>query len=260
MEGGVGESLRAAREARGLNLEDVEERLKIRRRFLDAIEREQWDMLPEPAYARAFLRSYAALLGLDGDELVERYRDQQHEEAADSIEMEIRNGDRLVVAPPATDARPIGSRPHWGLIAGAAAVIAVAALVLFLALRGGDSGPTATDGNASSEAATTGTEPEPTPPSEPSKGRVELTATGAVWACVVDGDGNVLLDGVTLTAGEKQGPFKAKRLEMNLGNGLIELTANGEQLPIDSAANPVGYVVTASGVRDLPEGKRPSCG
>lgn len=261
MNGGVGESLRAAREAQGLSLEDVEERLKIRRRFLNAIEREQWEVLPEPAYARAFLRSYAALLGLDGDELVARYRDQQQEEAADSIEMEIRNGGRLGVAPPGAGAHPSGGRPRWGLIAGGAALIVVVALILFLALRGGGSEP-ATDRNAtpSRSATTTGSAPEPAPPPEPSNGRVKLTATGDVWACVVDGEGNVLLDGVTLTAGEKQGPFKAERLEMNFGNGLIELTANGEQVPIDAAANPVGYVVTASAVRDLPEGKRPTCG
>jgi hypothetical protein len=63
---GIGEQLSAARSARGIELEEVEERTKIRKRYLRAMEEERWELLPGAAYARAFLRTYAEFLALDG--------------------------------------------------------------------------------------------------------------------------------------------------------------------------------------------------
>jgi transcriptional regulator with XRE-family HTH domain len=54
---GIGEQLGAARSARGIELEEVEERTKIRKRYLRAMEEERWNLLPRVAYARAFLRA-----------------------------------------------------------------------------------------------------------------------------------------------------------------------------------------------------------
>ncbi len=257
---GVGESLRAAREAQGLGLEEVEDRLKIRRRFLVAIEAEQWDVLPGSAYARGFVRSYAQLLGLDGEELVGRYIEQRHEPDPDSVEMEI-NGGRLAVAPPGPrPGRRLG-RPPWGLLAALAALVTAAVVIVLLVSGGGSSEPAGTGGDrapAQPQAPATDTT-EPSPPPAPAGAKVKLTATGTVWACVVDERGKVILDGVTLSPGEKQGPFRAKRLEMNFGNGLIDLVANGDPVPIPDPANPVGFVVTESKVSDLAVGERPTC-
>ena len=66
---GIGERLRNARTARGLSLEDVEAATRIRRRYLEALEREAWDELPGAAYAKGFLGSYARQLGLPPDEV-----------------------------------------------------------------------------------------------------------------------------------------------------------------------------------------------
>jgi transcriptional regulator with XRE-family HTH domain len=71
---GIGEQLSAVRSARGIELEEVEERTKIRKRYLRAMEEERWELLPGAAYARAFLRTYAEFLALDGEALVEEYR------------------------------------------------------------------------------------------------------------------------------------------------------------------------------------------
>src|SRR5947207_14946808 len=70
----IGESLREARLAQGLELGDVEARIKIRPRYLRALEAEDWDALPGDAYVRGFLRTYGDFLGLDGLGLVEEYR------------------------------------------------------------------------------------------------------------------------------------------------------------------------------------------
>ena len=71
---GVGKRLREARTRRKLTLPEVEAATKIRGRYLQAIENEDWDQLPGETYARAFIRTYAALLGLDGERLAEEQR------------------------------------------------------------------------------------------------------------------------------------------------------------------------------------------
>src|SRR5579884_927332 len=67
---GIGERLRSARLARGLSLDDVEAGTRIRRRFLEALEREEFDELPGPVYVRGFLRIYGEFLGIPAEELL----------------------------------------------------------------------------------------------------------------------------------------------------------------------------------------------
>jgi cytoskeletal protein RodZ len=62
---GFGQQLTAAREARGMTAADVAKRLRIRAMFVDALEREDWNAVGEPVYARGFLKNYARLVGLD---------------------------------------------------------------------------------------------------------------------------------------------------------------------------------------------------
>ena len=50
----IGQELKAAREAMGLSLEEVEQATKIRRKYLQALENEQFDLLPGAVYAKAF--------------------------------------------------------------------------------------------------------------------------------------------------------------------------------------------------------------
>lgn len=69
----IGSSLKEAREARNLSLEEVEEETKIRRKYLQALEKEQYDLLPGQVYARAFLKNYARFLNLDVAEVMESF-------------------------------------------------------------------------------------------------------------------------------------------------------------------------------------------
>ena len=61
---GCGERLRRAREAAGLKLEDVAERLKMPVRVVRSLEEEDWSRLGAPVFVRGQLRSYSRLLGL----------------------------------------------------------------------------------------------------------------------------------------------------------------------------------------------------
>jgi len=57
--------LQRARQARGLTLEEVERDTRISRRYLQALETENFGLLPAPVYARGFLRTYARYLGIE---------------------------------------------------------------------------------------------------------------------------------------------------------------------------------------------------
>ncbi len=69
----IGSSLREARSRRQLELSQVERDTRIRSRYLSALEQEQFDVLPAPAYVRGFLRTYAEYLGLDGQRFIDEY-------------------------------------------------------------------------------------------------------------------------------------------------------------------------------------------
>jgi Helix-turn-helix domain/RodZ C-terminal domain len=69
----IGSSLREARLRQDLDFPELEERTKIRPKYLRALEDEHFDILPAPTYVRGFLRSYAESLGLDGQPFVDEY-------------------------------------------------------------------------------------------------------------------------------------------------------------------------------------------
>jgi cytoskeleton protein RodZ len=66
----LGETLQRARLARGVTLEEAERTTRISRRYLEALENENFGLLPAPVYARGFLRTYARYLGLEPSDLL----------------------------------------------------------------------------------------------------------------------------------------------------------------------------------------------
>jgi cytoskeleton protein RodZ len=73
----IGRVLEMARKQRGLTLDEAEHATKIRKRYLDGLEREDFGVLPDAVYARGFLKTYANYLGLDGEELARELRDRR---------------------------------------------------------------------------------------------------------------------------------------------------------------------------------------
>ena len=113
----VGGLLRATRLRHGLTVQDVSAALRIRRPYLDAIEDGRLADLPAPAYAIGFVKTYAAALGLDQDEIARRWRDETGNAAARRPELSF----------PA----PV---PERGIPAGALIVVG---LILAVGLYGG---------------------------------------------------------------------------------------------------------------------------
>ena len=70
---GVGSALQRARAVRGLSLDEAARDTRLRVDQLDALEREDFDVLPGEVYVRASLRTYANYLGLDADKVSDAY-------------------------------------------------------------------------------------------------------------------------------------------------------------------------------------------
>ena len=112
-----GEELRREREIRGISLKEIADATKISKRFLDAIERNDHKTLPAPVFTRGFVREYARYLGLNSDEMVNRYNftavgDDRIEQSA--------HLDRLTTPqappPPRKKAQPKGIPPPYARV------------------------------------------------------------------------------------------------------------------------------------------------
>lgn len=120
----LGKTLSQARLARGLTLLDVERDTRISRRYLDALEREDFAVFPAPVYQRAFLRTYAQYLGLDANELLRLFP----QKGQDSVQLQ---------ALPEVKTPPVGAVPfNWILTGGVLVALLVAAIFVFRMGRG----------------------------------------------------------------------------------------------------------------------------
>jgi cytoskeleton protein RodZ len=119
----LGNTLSRARRARGITLEDAERDTHVSRRYLQALENEDFSTFPAPVYARGFLRTYSRYLGLNPEELMRVFPNQEL---------------TVDITPLPTVSRPVGHQMsmNW-VIAGTVAVFLIAAGVL-LAQAGGD--------------------------------------------------------------------------------------------------------------------------
>jgi cytoskeletal protein RodZ len=87
----VGEMLYAARERKGVDLYRAERDTKIRYKYLEALEDGDYEQLPPPVYTKGFLRNYALYLGLETEEVINRWREEA---------LGARKAEKVVVAPP----------------------------------------------------------------------------------------------------------------------------------------------------------------
>jgi len=70
-EGSAGALLKAAREAAGFSIDDASRLLKLAPRQIQALEQQDFDLLPPRTFVRGFIRNYARLLNIDADTVLE---------------------------------------------------------------------------------------------------------------------------------------------------------------------------------------------
>jgi cytoskeleton protein RodZ len=254
----IGSILRETRIREKIDITRVEDATKIRAKYLRALENEEWAVLPGPSYIKSFLRTYAEFLGLDAHMLVEEYRARF--ERPEQLELPAFAHNRPLrgrVRPPGPPSR-----------AGAIVALAVALLgVLFvLGITNDEKKPTADKSAAGSEKGRRheARQANPVTPAAPAarRGKVSVAVVPErpVWVCLVDVRGRRLIGGRTLSAGKRAGPFSSTRFEITVGNGGGDFTVNGKLRPVPDRSRPLGYAISPSGVRLLPESRQPTCG
>lgn len=241
----LGEEFRNAREARGLSLSDVAERLHIRSVYLAAIEDEDWHVIGAPVYVRGFMRTYARFLGLDPESAVSRFS------AAVPPGTPAASSSR-----PAPSAAPsekaTGERSSPSLAAVLAVVVAVVAVLFvgyeFYQYRTGAPAagppvaqasdvPAAPDGGVAAplaEATDSASEvPAALPvasaaPSPGLKRGLTVRLTEASWLRIAV-DGNVVYEGILPAGTTKR--FTGKAADVRVGNaGGVRIAINGKPL------------------------------
>ena len=226
----IGGSLREARLKRGLTPADVQKAIRIRDRYLQALEEERWELLPGDAYVKGFLRTYADYLGLDANLYVDEYNNR------------FAHDDEPLLVPE----RFARSGPRFGgtgflrpvVVVGAILAIVVAVAVWRLGGSSGDKQATPPASTPTTTASTTTTTRKhhhhPKPPTVALPTHAVLVASrGNCWLWVRSGSASgrtvyeaTLAQGKTLPVDLKNGPVwidigDPPSLDVRLGGKLV---------------------------------------
>jgi cytoskeletal protein RodZ len=228
----IGNSLREARLRQGLDFPEAEQAIKIRAKYLRALEEEQFDTLPAQTYVKGFLRAYAEYLGLDGQLYVDEYNSRYVLDPSEEFFRPRRSPAR------AHQQRRIESRVLVFALVGIAALTAL----VFAAWRYGG-------GQPSTVLPKTPTRPAPT-----KQVRVAVSAVHGASMVEVHRTSSlgVPLFAGTLQHGEPAQVFTGKRLWLRLRvPSALRVTVNGVGVPLP-AHGPVVAIATRSGLSLIP--------
>lgn len=179
----VGEQLRAAREEKGLSLEDIAAQTRIPQRHLESLEISDWEKLPAPTYTIGFAKNYASAVGLDRADIGEQLRAEM-------------GGTRPVTASAEVfePADPARTMPK-GLVFGAIAAVILLVLVMSWLNSRSLEQPDEAEAEPAAAAAAAPPPSAPAPAQQATQGPVVITATAPAWIQITD-------QGQSLFAGE----------------------------------------------------------
>jgi cytoskeletal protein RodZ len=221
---GVGSALQRAREVRGLSLDEAARDTRLRVDQLDALEREDFDVLPGEVYVRASLRTYASYLGLDADKVSSAYA---------------RTATEAEPAPPPGKLGPVERmiaasriRDNQRFLLVAAITILVVLLALGVLSRGEAAPPTAAIPASTAS-------PVPTDPTI----RVVVVARGDV---TVNSEADGVEAAQVLRPGETITLVALERLLISVEDAdLVEVSLNGKDVTEGFPGSPHTYRFTA---------------
>jgi cytoskeletal protein RodZ len=249
----IGTTLREARMRQRIDISEIESETKIRAKYLRALENEEWDLLPGPTYVKSFLRTYADALGLDGKLLIEEYK-LRHERLS---EMELQP-----IAPPGRrDPRRRRPAIPRGWIVAFVVVGLIAAL--YALGRNDDNNSGGSAGNSAqtspptasrtggATAGTTATKKKKKAKPKPKHARLTIVATGQVYVCLKAAGDRTPVNGVILTGGAHQGPFRSSHFRLQLGTSEARLVVNGKSHGVPPSSNGIAYDITPTKIHRL---------
>lgn len=119
----IGDELRIVREKKGLSLLDVEEGTKIRAKYLEAIENEDFDIIPGKVYIKGFLKNYAEYLGLDSHELLQTLNEIHKENDYENEE------ENISITPITSSNNSFFNKSHIYILTGVISIILLGVFV-----------------------------------------------------------------------------------------------------------------------------------
>ena len=267
----IGAKLREARMRQHLDIAEFETRTKIRAKYLRALEDEEWALLPGHTFTKAFLRTYADMLGLDGRMLVDDFK-RIHPDPAE-----------LEYAPSPSRHSGGGGRDRLGERGGrqgpSGRMLAIALLILLIAAAifavheltkgNGKTPPTGTTQTTNSRTRSSHSHTQHV--STKDQVALAISATTAVRVCMIGytthGTRHQRLPAANsatttqlLAAGTSTPVYHAERdFRISFSGGSAKLTVNGHQVSVDAAAATVVYRVTRGHATALSATQAPHC-
>lgn len=263
----IGDTLREARIRQDLTIKDVEEALKIRGKYLQALEQDDFEVLPGATFVKAFLRTYAEYLGLDAEVLVGEYASAHGAGGMDPTRGLAQH------ASPRPRTRTPGRQPNYVIVA-VVALIVIAVLAMVFGNRGEEpavidpESVSSTTSTTTPEDGGTGDVPEPETLAEgvvvaqtadsqpggqdPDPATMDLVIEvlqNRCWIVVREesSSGATLYSG-TLTEGQQLSYSSEGRLWLRIGDpSVVRLSVDGDALEVPE---PYGdFVVSDSGLQ-----------
>ncbi len=247
----IGSTLREARMRARIDITEVEARTKIRAKYLRALENEEWHLLPGSVYVKSFLRTYGDFLGLDSRLLIDEYK-RRYERPSDPEPrpMPTLGGER--------ERSPRGPLlPSWAIVAGV--LVAIVAALYFLGSGNKTKTVAPTGVHAGGHHRARRAHAAPPAPPLPQTASLQLSPTGTVYVCLVDGAGKTLIPGKIFNAGQTIPVQHAAKMLLTLGNNSVQMKVNGNPVTITSSQNSIGYLVGPGGSRPLSAASQPKC-
>lgn len=216
---GPGATLRRAREAQGLSLQDIASRTRVAQRQLEAIERDDYEALPGIPYAIGFARAYARAIDVDEVDIAARVRRAVH---ASDI-----GANRYEMFEPVDPAR-VPSRTLAWTAAAIALIVAVGFGVWRMQLNTPPTSETVTP-----DAVVQGQPSAARPPAGPTaNAAVVLTAQEDVWLRIYDDAGTRLKEGLMKKGETFTVPANARNAMILTGRPqALAVTVGGKAVP-----------------------------
>jgi len=240
----IGQTLSEARRRLGMEIAEAEEQTKIRARYIRAMEHEEWEVLPGATYTRAFIRTYAQILGLDGEMLADQYRRTYDEPISAGLSAE-----------PLLERRRPQRPSSRGPLIVALGIGLIAVLLLLGIFAGDDDGgdPPEPAGSSPGETEDGGERRSKQEPGQASGGlepiSIRLSVASDTRICVI-GDQGPLIDAQLIPAGAEESFDDSKRYRVDIEAGALEIRSGGSSQAVRTD-QPTSYDVDARGIREI---------
>ena len=255
----VGDRLRAARLAAGIDLSDVATKTRVPLRHLQAIEGGDYAALPGSTYCVGFVKAFARVVGIDEDgatdDLRAELRELNLDQRAERIEYQVADATRLPSKTLAWVAAAVALLVMIGFGVWRSSLVSDPDPVTQIAATPNDDATVEAPG--ADDLAPIGTTVSPSPEALPpvnAAGQVVLTATSPVWMRVYDAADKVLFE-KEMVAGERFiVPPDANNPQIRTGRAdLISVTVDGKAVatlgPAQRTVKDVGISAAALAAR-----------